>query len=493
MQTVLPRTTAAATRRPPADDLIRAIADMPFADTGELASAINRSPVTTRQRLNELAAADLVQHSNLGAPDGSDRRWWLDPAAYSKFGLTAHFYNTRRGMGLLAARVAAMTALYRLAQRLDLLRPDHRFQWHSRRAYDAVAGQPQRWTALFWSGIWEDHAAVRRRLYHLGRQLTNHWPSLLAFATPDHWQARILSETLDDLRLTAHAAVLVTADDTWTIPPPPNPPRAVAGWPTPPRPHPPPRPGTAAELNGFLERQGYLGRTGSLVQRILPLLEQWPGIRSAHIRALLPEKASGSRFAEAMTSMERLQLATREDKAYYPGPPARVRAAHRDRVSHRRAGGRMTPPNANQNHRRRLRTHDWATVRSAAMFQDEGCHVAAGWRAIDDAGPAGKIDPDAMIFLRSGPYGPGWHYFEWERRARSPSTIAQKLSGYRMPLRSNDWPVIFVVANPNVQRLFWEQGQRIKLITAAAPDNNPPREWSCFGTPVRLNSTNMLL
>ena len=94
-----------------------------------------------------------------------------------------------------------------------------------------------------------------------------------------------------------------------------------------------------------------------------------------------------------------------------------------------------------------------------AQFQAQGGDIAAGWRAVDDAGPAGKLDPDAVVYLRSGPYGPGWHYFEYERRATSSKAIAHKLRSTLMKERSNDWPMIFVVSSSNIERLSGSMGE----------------------------------
>ena len=465
--------------------IIARVASMPLASTQEIAHATGRSLTTTTQNLRLLAHDGHVLQCTIGATLRATPRWFLQPMAFQRFDIDTHFHNTRRGMGLLATRIYATERIYQLAHALDLLRPEHVFQWHSQRPYDAVAGSPDEWTALFWSGIWEDSTAIRRKIVRLGNEVGPVWPRLLAFAVPDHWQAQIVRDVLDDLHLTEHAVILVAADDTWDIPPPPATPRESAGWPDPPTVHAPARPTAGDELLAFLVEQHYTGQPGTVIQKILHILEQWPGAIQAHIHALFNHQFASSAFAQALSHMQQLQLATRAHGAYYPGPTAWTRAAHRDRVHHRRTSGRMgrTDPNAG---RSRLRRHDWAAIRIAAHFQQNGADIAPGWRAVDDAGPAGKLDPDAMIHLTHSPYGSGWHYLEYERRAKTSAAIAHKLRSYFMPQRSNDWPVIFVVANADAERLYWEHGRGINLITAVDNGNHPPTEWRCFGTPVHL-------
>lgn len=489
-QIILPYST------PPADldeALIRALAAVPMGLTRELAAMLGRNASTVGDHLRTLADDGHVLHARIGTTTGSFHRWWLRSAVFQRLKLPAYYHNTNRGMTITAARIGAVDLIYQLAMALDLFRPDHAFQWHSQRAYDAVAGRPDHWVALFWIGIWEDAAAIRSRIFRLGHDLSSdRWPHLMAFVVPDHWQARVLQDVLDDLHLASHACVLVAADGTWAIPPPVSVPKPSAGWPLPPIPQPPPKLSARDHLLPTLDEGLYLGSTGSAVQKILPLLEQWPGILPTHIRTLLLNRMTGSQLTEVLHQMQRVELAVRDDRAWYPGPAAWTRAAHRDRVPHRRPAARLGATAPDTNRRRRRRPHEWATAKIVAHFQQQGCHIAPGWRAVDDAGPAGKVDPDAVIYLKSGPYGPGWHYLEYERRAQTSAAIAHKLRSGFMAERSNDWPFIFVVANEDAERLFWEHGQPLRLITAVDAGRTVPQRWRCYGVPVMLNGQGLL-
>ena len=63
-----------------------------------------------------------------------------------------------------------------------------------------------------------------------------------------------------------------------------------------------------------------------------------------------------------------------------------------------------------------------------------------------------------MILLEQSPYGPGWHYFEYELSAKAPSRIAAKLLGYLAPRRRDHWPVLFVVRDDKVEAIFQQRG-----------------------------------
>ena len=460
--------------------LITTLAAMPLSTAEMSAAAAGRAQRTIRDHLSTLDDDGSVRYAAMG----NARRSWLSSATFSRFNLASHYYNTRRGMGVLAARITAVDSIYRMATVLDLIKPGATFQWYTRRRYDAAAGTHDAWAALFWSGIWEDRNAIRHRIIRMGNEVGAIWPSIFAFAVPDHWQATLVEDVLRDLHLTDSAAIYVAADQSWSLPCSTTPPRPSAGWPEPPRLHRPPGQSTDQDFVQFLEEQHYTDHIGSVIQAILPILEQWPGSLPNHIRSLLRNRISGSDIAKTLDIMVEQDLTIHEGGIYHPGPAAITRAAHRDRVHHSRVASRIgsTPTNATL---RRNRKHDWAALRIVSDFLNQGCHIAPGWRAVQDYENAGKIDPDAVVYLRVSPYGPGWHYFEYERRARNPDNIHHKLRSYRIPQRFDDWPVMFVVTNPDVERLYWEQGRGIKLITATQASSGP-LQWHSFGTPLYL-------
>ena len=58
------------------------------------------------------------------------------------------------------------------------------------------------------------------------------------------------------------------------------------------------------------------------------------------------------------------------------------------------------------------------------------------------------------MYLTETPLVPSWHYLEYERSARSPARVQKKLAGYSSHRRQNDWPVMVVCWNSEVERRF---------------------------------------
>ena len=76
---------------------------------------------------------------------------------------------------------------------------------------------------------------------------------------------------------------------------------------------------------------------------------------------------------------------------------------------------------------RRLQTgfqgHEAGLLGLLAPFMEAGCPTAAGWRYWEPMGEHGGIAPDALVYLTTGPYGPGWYYVEYERRASNERDV----------------------------------------------------------------------
>ena len=464
--------------------LIHHLAAKPFSSTANTAAAINRSPRTARRYLETLVDQGKAHCCTMGS-SSLIPRFFLAPQTLRESRIPAHYYNSLAGMKRLATGISATECIYTMAIEMDLIRPDCHFQWHSQRAYDATAGKPDRWAALFWCGIWADAAAIRHRINSLAPDWRGRWPTVLAFAVPDLWQAHVLQQVLDELRFTPNSAIWVAGTGSWALPPSQTGAQYARGWPREAILHPAPASPSGRDLVKFLEDERITTPDGATIQKLLQILEQWPGLLVSHIQALLPSQTNRSRMADVLLQMERLELAVERDRAYYPWVAAAVRAADRDRVSKGRTAGRMVSSDPDGG-RRRLRTHDQTVANIAAHFQKLGCPIAPGWRAVDDAGSCGKIDPDAVIYLNTSPYQEGWHYVEYERRAVRDESILHKLRSYRMQRRSNDWPVIFVVPNEEVERSYHEHGSDINLITGVSSKQRPPDQWHCFSARVYL-------
>ena len=142
----------------------------------------------------------------------------------------------------------------------------------------------------------------------------------------------------------------------------------------------------------------------------------------------------------------------------------------------------------------RIGEHEAGVMRLMAGFASERCAFAPGWRCQDVMGDRGTVAPDAVVWIESGPFGAGWHYVEYERRARSPARVRAKLRGYQSDLRVNSYPLL-VVCRPGVEKAFWEAGRELEMLTTTVQEarSGPVvgREgtvWRHFGRPVSVLS-----
>ena len=128
-------------------------------------------------------------------------------------------------------------------------------------------------------------------------------------------------------------------------------------------------------------------------------------------------------------------------------------------------------------------------------FAAAGVAGAAGWRCWEHMGGAGGIAPDGLVYVEHSPYGPGWHYLEYERSARGRSRAERKMQGYAAPLRMNDWPVLMVVWDRKAEIVFQKVGKKsgVRMLTSTVERITKhkvvgdPRCWSMYGKPVSIS------
>lgn len=99
----------------------------------------------------------------------------------------------------------------------------------------------------------------------------------------------------------------------------------------------------------------------------------------------------------------------------------------------------------NKAHRERERCHNRGLAKLALAFFRAGGKLAGGWRATDNSPGVTQVQPDGIINLAVGPYGPGWYRVEFERTAVTPRRMAAKLGPYRRIAETGrPMPVLFV-------------------------------------------------
>ena len=170
---------------------------------------------------------------------------------------------------------------------------------------------------------------------------------------------------------------------------------------------------------------------------------------------LVGESGDSGRVRKAMGSLVEAGMVRRGSSRgahshVMDGPGFEV-LRRRDRVSaHRR---RRSPAHSQMPEERGLAAHEYGVMDLMGGFLDGGLDVAAGWRSWEDMGAdGGGIAPDGLVLLRHSPYGPGWHYVEYELRARGVSRVVRKLRGYGSARRRDRWPVLVVVRDEAAER-----------------------------------------
>ena len=117
---------------------------------------------------------------------------------------------------------------------------------------------------------------------------------------------------------------------------------------------------------------------------------------------------------------------------------------------------------------RGLEQHEDGVMAVMGWFMERGLACASGWRSWEHLGGGGGIAPDGIVYLEASPFGPGWHYLEYERWAQGRTRVGRKLNGYVAEGRQDSWPVLFVVESPRVEETFREVGVELSVKMATA-------------------------
>ena len=232
------------------------------------------------------------------------------------------------------------------------------------------------------------------------------------------------------------------------------------------------------------------------IARILYTVAEWPGLTTTMLRLGLGEGPSGRRAQKGCAHLTDLGLLRR----WHDGISYRYRISWAamgllvalDRVSPEKLWTRIQMDRWDT--LTGFETHEYGLLDLVFQFVAAGCRVAAGWRDWETMGADGGIDPDAMVLLRDSPRGPGWHYVEYERSARSPSRIRKKLGGYDSPMRPNSWPVLVAISTDKAEENCRDVGMamHVQLMTTTIPRQrtygavSTDRCWSYCGKPVSL-------
>ena len=477
-----------------------AVRKMPLASAGDIAAVQRRTDSGVHTRLRGLRAEDpgerLVESVALGCTRRRVDRFFLTEYGQEQFGISGAGWHQPGTLARLLERLTSVEWLYPAAAAIQDLGEFQTFQWVDGVSFDAAVRYEQGWAALFMAGLLRSERVFGERLEQLGDDLLtlaasadSPRPGLVCVVAADRWQVELALRVVLRYGMEDWVRVWCISDDTWHGA---EAPLSSRGWV-----HQPAYLRTMSRgAWGKRFRESLWSQDGGQdAVHILRAAAEWPGMPTALARLELREKPSGRRAQNCCRQLADLGLLDRwQDRGgyrYRSSTAGMQLLAGLDRASE--ADARRRIQMARWEKRDGFEVHEYGLLEVVQSFAAAGLVVAAGWRDWENLGDSG-IAPDAMIYLRYGPYGPGWYYLEFELSAASPSATARKLGGFDSPLRSNDWPVLVVCRTDLAERNFQQAGleKGIRMLTTTIPRLRRHGAvgntncWSRYGEPAAI-------
>ena len=477
--------------------LMPSLVELPLASASDVAGLLNGDVSGAYARLWELHGARLVECHPLGATKSKVNRWWVTEHGLDAVGFGGLAWQQPWTLSQVLDRLPAAEWFYHVAFNMKGLGELRNFQWFTGISWDAAARYDRGWVAFFWSGILQVEARLRAVLGQLAGDLRSHsvdggaaWPALLVFVASDQWQQELVIQVTRLFGLEEMVQVWCVADGSvrgaqsgvgrggWVFQEFEM--RDMGGWSWPDR------------LADCLWSQGYGGGSN----RLLSLVGEWPEMRSVFAGRALGGDGNSKHFLKVLRQLVDLRLVSRTG-----GRKARYRLtsrgywvmASRDRVPNNvMLAGVKGPVGASA---RRLALHEDGVMQMVGSFSQGGLATGAGWRWWEGL-EGGAIVPDAMVYVGDGPFGPGWHFVEYERYVRGTFRAERKLRGYLAGDRRERWPLLIVVWNEEVEAVFHELGRAAGLLMLTATMDRLRRFgpagnsecWSMYGQRVYVGS-----
>ena len=482
--------------------VVRAVLDLPLASAGDIAAVQDRTVSGVHARLRGLSAeglgeSRLVKSVHLCCARGPVDRYFLTEYGQAEFGLSGVTWHQPGTLARLLERLTSVEWLYPAAAALPGLGGFQAFRWVDNVAFDAAVRYERGWAALFWAGLLRSEQVFKERLEQFGDDLLTLQagggpprPGLICVVASDRWQVELALRVARGYGMEDWVRVWCVSDDSWHGA---EVPLTSRGW---------------VHQPVYLRKMGrcawdkrvrkslWAVAGGQDAARVLQAAAEWPGMPTRLARVVLAECPSGRRAQNSCRRLMQLGLLDRWQERgayrYRLSPQGMELLAGLDRASEVGAWRRIRM--ARWEKPDGFEVHEYGLLEVAQEFAAAGLVVVAGWRDWENLGSGGGIAPDLLVYLRYGPYGPGWHYLEYERSARSPSAAARKLGGYDSPLRGNDWPVLVVCRTDRAELNFQQSGMGmgIRMMTTTIPRFRRHGAvgnlacWSRYGEPVAI-------
>ena len=468
------------------DGVAGKLAHLPMATAADLGQAFGQSGHWTHVALEMLEEQGRARSVEASMGRARARRWWLDPGDPASNG----WHNGRTMLRLVNNPTLVAWTYYLLPLLLDEMpgRELKDFMWVHVDSFEAAARFNDGWVAFAWSGYWQNRAKVRGRFagladsLRLGESEERSWPSKICVLAPDVWQSRMVMDVAREFGMADLVCVCATDDKLLfgdlTF-------REGRGWMMPPLTR---DSVDVGSVEGALKKCLFSDEDGIYLSKVGNIVEQWPGIRARWICGFA--HLSGGLVKSALDKLERMGLVSCQDGEYSPTKNWLSMSARRDRVW----SGLPARYSGRQKAATRINKHEQGVMRVVSRFAGDGCGFAPGWRCVDVMGGGGSVTPDAVVWIEQGPFGAGWHYLEYELRAKTLNNVQRKLRSYRSALRGDRYPLL-MVCQRGVEQSFWDEGAGLEMLTTTVREaaSGPlagvyGTVWRRFGEPVPVLS-----
>ena len=474
-----------------------------------MAGVIHRPVFGVLADLRKLRGAGLVESAQLGCTRPQRRRWWLTNDCLGLAELGSATWHDEQARRRLLELIPLVEQFYASLGGVTNLGRFLQFQWvdalsEKGPSCDAVARFEYGWVPLFWCGplLSETHLVDRLLRFPLDCQVMSvgdpkAWPSQFCLVVMDQWAGEMAIRVLQDYGMERRASVRCVADGTVVEPMDTDPSRGGVGVPS----------GETTGGSRLLGRvAGYLtmvGAGGLETARVLDAVVSWAGSRLRILKALCQEGHDENLVRQTCRKLAAdgliLQAGDGRQGRYFATGRGLNLRADQDRVSSSDASTRTGLSQWQEVSKRKLKhtvskPHEDGLRDLLRPFVATGCPVANGTRYTERLGSQGGIAPDAMLYLTESPYGEGWHYVEYERSARGPDKISEKVRGYGSKRRRDRYPVVLACWDVVAEKEFQRQGQALGLAlittTIERLGKYGPLEtlecWSMYGQQVVL-------
>ena len=485
----------AAGLRPAAQRVMPLVAEFPLGTVGDFSRLGRVDKSSVYAGLWDLHAQGLAEMETLGCTDRRSGRWWINGSGLDLLGLGGLAWHQEWSLRRLLSRLSSVEWFYRVVGDMDGFGPRRGFGWFGDAVWDAAVRFEGGWAAIFWSGVLQTERRVRKRFEKLVWDLDRFkvggeaaWPGLLVFVVWDRWQGVVVRRAAEAFSLADRTQVVCVEDGGvagassmgpstgWVFEQPGF--RDVSGW-------------------SLKERAGdslWSRERGNSGGRVMSFLAEWPGMNGGFGAALLGDLKGSKWFARVMRLLFDLGLAENVGsgkRRYGLSGRGSWYLAGRDRVPWPFVPKESQVPS--EDRLRRMETHVDGVYRVCRGFVEGGGRVVGGWRSRWAVGRQ-QVSPDGVVYLRESPYGEGWHYLEYERRARGAVRVSEKMKGYLSERRVDGYPVLVVARDEGAEGIFQalgrERGLRLVTTTVSRVDavgvSGNDGCWSSYGRGVVL-------